>query len=246
MIIKEINNQKVFIDEVDKDLFEAHKWNISNGYAVSYKKKKQINLHSLIMGKKKDLYIDHIDRNRLNNCRNNLDFVTPRENSCNSGPRGGTSKSKGVIIFENGKCKVEVQHNYTKVYIATCEDELTAAIYYDISAYELQGKCAYNNIDYNSTSPETKIIYKQVLNDPNRIQQVSKAKKKAMKIKPKSSKYLGVWWAGETINPWKSRIKIKGKDKYLGRFKTEIEAAKAYDNALIASDRKGKLNFPDN
>ena len=33
-------------------------------------------------------------------------------------------------------------------------------------------------------------------------------------------------------NGWHSKIKIKGKEKYLGSFKSEKEAAQAYQNEL--------------
>jgi len=36
----------------------------------------------------------------------------------------------------------------------------------------------------------------------------------------------------ETPKPWQSRIRINGKTKHLGFFKTEIEANKAYTNAF--------------
>jgi hypothetical protein len=40
-------------------------------------------MHRLIMDPPKDMQIDHIDGNGLNNCRSNLKVVTPRENSQN-------------------------------------------------------------------------------------------------------------------------------------------------------------------
>ena len=58
------------------------------------------------------------------------------------------------------------------------------------------------------------------------------------------SKYRGV-----TLNDngrWRSRIKDYGKSIHLGYFDDEIEAAKAYDTALIKYgwDNFGHLNFP--
>ena len=43
----------------------------------------------------------------------------------------------------------------------------------------------------------------------------------------KSSKYVGVTLDDRTSkNPWQARLRIDGKQQHLGRFKTEIEAAK--------------------
>jgi hypothetical protein len=48
--------------------------------------------------------------------------------------------------------------------------------------------------------------------------------------KPSRSKYKGVDWSTE-MKRWRARIRVNGKRIYLGSFKHEIEAAKAYDRA---------------
>lgn len=57
------------------------------------------------------------------------------------------------------------------------------------------------------------------------------------------SKYKGVSWHKKT-KLWRARITIKGKDFSLGYFKTELEAAFAYDIAAKTMFPKyGSLNF---
>lgn len=54
---------------------------------------------------------------------------------------------------------------------------------------------------------------------------VSKDRKKG------TSKYTGVHW-DKNANRWKASIRIDGKQKYIGIFKVEADAGKAYDMAL--------------
>lgn len=54
---------------------------------------------------------------------------------------------------------------------------------------------------------------------------------KSAMCKNKSSKYTGVSWSKRN-NVWISAIKIKGKSKYIGSFKNEEDAGKAYQNKL--------------
>lgn len=46
-----------------------------------------------------------------------------------------------------------------------------------------------------------------------------------------SSKYTGVYW-DKSRNKWRAMIRIKGKCTHIGNFKTELEAAQAYQNKL--------------
>jgi hypothetical protein len=47
-----------------------------------------------------------------------------------------------------------------------------------------------------------------------------------------TSKYKGVYW-DKNNKKWMSRIKINKKTKYLGRFKSEKEAAEVYNKAAV-------------
>ena len=49
---------------------------------------------------------------------------------------------------------------------------------------------------------------------------------------PRSSKYKGVYWSKQR-NKWKARIYINKKQKWLGYFESEIDAAKAYNEAAL-------------
>ena len=50
-----------------------------------------------------------------------------------------------------------------------------------------------------------------------------------------SSQYVGVSWSGQR-KKWCTHIRVHKKSIGLGRYLTEVEAAKAYDNYVIAND----------
>lgn len=52
-----------------------------------------------------------------------------------------------------------------------------------------------------------------------------------------TSQYMGISWHKST-SKWQAQITINGKQKHLGRFKTELEAAESYQNASRHSNIK--------
>ncbi len=73
------------VDDVDVNLVNQYTWSVAGGgYPMTHINKRRVYLHELLMGKaEKPFMWDHIDRNRLNNRRNNLRLVTNKENSRN-------------------------------------------------------------------------------------------------------------------------------------------------------------------
>jgi len=92
-------------------------------------------------------YIDHINRNSIDNHYSNLRFVTPRGNSLNRTPsKGKTSKYMGVSKPRKSKKYIAAISSKGKTrHLGTFECELEAAKAYNKAAKELHGELAYIN-----------------------------------------------------------------------------------------------------
>ena len=82
--LKLLHGERVIIDYDDLPHLERIRWYLNCGYAYGRINHKIISLHSYIIGKApKGFHIDHINRNKLDNRKENLRIVTARENILN-------------------------------------------------------------------------------------------------------------------------------------------------------------------
>ena len=150
--MKEITLTKGYKTIVDDDDYEAvsqYKWNVlvakhtvyARRYVPGNGNKGSQFLHHFLLGCKR---VDHIDRNGLNNCRNNLRPATVQQNACNKISVGGTSQYKGVYL--NRKAwRAMIRIDKKKVHIGSYKTEIEAAKAYDAMAIKIQGEFARPN-----------------------------------------------------------------------------------------------------
>lgn len=75
--------KEALIDEEDFKRVSKNSWSYHHsGYVV--RGKPQISLHRFIIGAKKGQYVDHINRNKLDNRKENLRLCSKKQNNSNS------------------------------------------------------------------------------------------------------------------------------------------------------------------
>ena len=124
---EEIGRSILDLDDVDK--IKEYKWRlISSGYVTTEINKKIILLHRLITNCPDNMCVDHIDRNPLNNRKNNLRICTPQENNFNKGLiKTNTSGATGVSwCNRESKWRARIQINSKEIHLGMFENKKDA------------------------------------------------------------------------------------------------------------------------
>lgn len=137
-------NMVAIVDDEDYEKFSKWKWSFSNvGYA---QRTGGVYLHRLIAGAKPGEFVDHINRDKLDNRRSNLRICNKQQNQHNQGPRKGSSSYKGVSIRKDtGKYTACIHHNYKKINLGSFVTEEEAALAYNEAARKYHGEFAFCN-----------------------------------------------------------------------------------------------------
>lgn len=102
---------RIIVDKEDYLKVRDYTWTINkDGYALTrlpregFKYKADLLMHHLIVGNRWDegLVVDHINRNKLDNRRENLRYVLPGENSQNCEKRPGLVRTRYGQVFNTG------------------------------------------------------------------------------------------------------------------------------------------------
>lgn len=92
----------------------------------------------------KEMQVDHINRNKLDNQRENLRLATHSENAANAGGKKNKEGYRGIKAHRR-KWQAEIQKDKRKIFIGLYSTKEAAAIAYNIKAKELFGDFAYQN-----------------------------------------------------------------------------------------------------
>jgi len=105
----------------DYPLISQHSWHLNKaGYAITKVKGQHRAMHRMVLGTSNPyVFVDHIDKDRLNNTRNNLRELTPKENANNMKSNVkiaafGEEKNIGQWV-EDPRCEVSYAAFYNRL-----------------------------------------------------------------------------------------------------------------------------------
>lgn len=139
------------VDEEDYKCLMQWSWCITSTndghYAVGKVNGKIILMHRYIIKAPKNMEVDHINNNRLDNRKSNLRLCNRIENARNCKFREGfTSKYKGVSWHKKAnKWIANITINYKQIYLGLYDSELKAAQVYDDAAKKYFGSFSKTN-----------------------------------------------------------------------------------------------------
>ena len=113
-VLLDNKNKEMLCDIEDWERLKEYRWRVGrNGYAETTSNGVVTPFHHFIIGCEKGNYRDHINRNRLDNRKENLREVTPFESVLNRGiNKNNTSGYRGVTYSKRYKKWVaQISHN---------------------------------------------------------------------------------------------------------------------------------------
>ena len=161
-----VKGQLMLIDDVDLDLFLNHKWHLTSGgryigrsvRVAAYKQKTEW-FHRVVAERlygelPSHIEVDHINRNRYDNRRQNLRLATHAKNVVNASKRkDNTTGVKGVHFDKrSGKYKAQININGKRTCLGSFKTLEEARIVYTRKSLELHGEFTAVDGNINSVS----------------------------------------------------------------------------------------------
>jgi len=142
-------NKEILVDDNLWHNFNKQFWYITEGgYVRKAIDKTSISMHEVIIGKPpKNMVIDHINHNRLDNRTENLRIVNKNINAHNR-EKSQTTSSQYIGVSKNkDRWEVHIRYEHKRNYYGSFKCELEAAYVYNEKAKELYGE--YANLNKN-------------------------------------------------------------------------------------------------
>lgn len=146
-----VNGNLIMVDDADAPLVESVKWHIGGahpgypGYVKGRIGGKLVSLHRVITQAPTGVHVDHINRNPLDNRRENLRFVSRSQNMANSRLHKNNKLGvRGVRLDKHGWYHTECKKNGIR-YRKAFRDLETASTWVKEKLIELHGE--YSSLD---------------------------------------------------------------------------------------------------
>ena len=144
------NTGNEFMFDLDmRDIAKEHGWSENgSGYLGARIASMPMSAHYLVIGIPPEGYIvDHRDRNRKNNKRNNLRFITISQNAMNSMLCSNNSSGFRGVSWDKNRKKwhASLRHFGKTLNIGRFSSAVEAAVAYDRKVFELFGDIAMTN-----------------------------------------------------------------------------------------------------
>jgi hypothetical protein len=172
------NGKTVLYSPEDHDLISKCTLTYCLTYCVlTLENKRRVHMHRFLMGEPKGKIVDHINKNRLDNRRENLRITDRVGNSQNKTKKTGTSsKYIGVHFLENNKWLANISVNGKTKYIGRYKTEIEAAKARD--AYIVQ---KYPESIYTLNFPKDRELSRHYKIKPVKTRKANKPKSKQIK-----------------------------------------------------------------
>lgn len=143
-IIYTTKGHEVFVDEIDYERLSKFTWWITgNGYVYSARDYKHLSMHRVVTGiTDPKITVDHKDRNKLNNRRENLRVCTQAKNTYNKGlNKNSTTGFKGVYFLKaRGKYVAKIGIGYKSIHLGCFRNIEDAVMARDAASLKIHGE----------------------------------------------------------------------------------------------------------
>lgn len=150
-IIRLSKGAETTVDDDDYLALMPWRWQLSSrGYAIRSAvidgRRRTLQMHRVVINCPADLFVDHINGDKLDNRRSNLRFATKAENTRNQMRTPSQAGFKGVSRNSRaGTYKAQIKVDRKTIYLGTFNSATAAAQAYNNAAVDLHGEFANLN-----------------------------------------------------------------------------------------------------